>query len=86
MFAKAIRNDAGDRVRGPARGASSDDGNGPAWIGLGADGGGGQQHGPGGEDLATLHGFLLLFNRAGFAPASADNILAGQGPAAKGLS
>ena len=61
MLAKAVGDDPGDGVGGSPRSASSDDGDGARWLGLGMDAGGSEHSGPGGKNLATLHGFLLLW-------------------------
>ena len=61
MPAKTIGDDAGDGVGRPSRRTRGNDGDGARRIGLGTRGGGGKQPCPGSQDMATFHGFLLLW-------------------------
>ena len=83
MLAEIISDDARDGIGRPPGGAGGDDGNWAGWKGLGLGRGGSQYPCPKGQDVATLHGFLLL-GRAGFDPGFGSSILTGPGQGAKG--
>ena len=84
MPAKAIGDDAGDGVGRPSGSTRRNDGNGACWKGLGVDAGGGEHGCPGGENLAALHGFLLLWPGGPVPSSLAAMILAGPRFGAKG--
>jgi hypothetical protein len=86
MLAEIIGHNPGNSIGRPTSSAGGDNRNGASGIGLCPYSGGSKHPSPDSQDLATLHGFLLLWLGGFCRRPMASLILAGESFGAKGAS